>query len=340
MNEETQKQDDVITLIDLFAVLWQRKKMIITITLAAAIGVVILSVISILLPPEKSFLPNKYTSKVLILIDDKSSPGGGFSSMLGAGGRGLASIAGVNVPAGATYSQLATFLVGTDSMLDSVVDRFDLVTRYKIKIENYPIASSRKALKKILKAAYDETSGVFSLSFTDIDPIFAKDVVNYCSAYLEKRFEELGLDKNKIEKENLEMNIANTYNDIQQLEEESRRLEQAADSVFITNRLSVITTDISRISLELATKRQVYTQLKAQYEVLKINMASESPIFQILETAEMSMSDQKSGPSRGLLCIIVTFAAGFFSVFLAFALNTITRIKNDPEAMEKLKGNR
>jgi uncharacterized protein involved in exopolysaccharide biosynthesis len=46
--------------------------------------------------------------------------------------------------------------------------------------------------------------------------------------------------------------------------------------------------------------------------------------------------DQKSGPGRGMLCIIVTFAAAFFSVFLAFVLNAVTNIKNDPEAMAKL----
>jgi uncharacterized protein involved in exopolysaccharide biosynthesis len=44
----------------------------------------------------------------------------------------------------------------------------------------------------------------------------------------------------------------------------------------------------------------------------------------------------KSGPGRGMLCIIVTFAAGFFSVFLAFALNAVSNIRNDPEAMAKL----
>jgi uncharacterized protein involved in exopolysaccharide biosynthesis len=48
--------------------------------------------------------------------------------------------------------------------------------------------------------------------------------------------------------------------------------------------------------------------------------------------------DKKSGPSRGLLCIIVTFAAGFFSIFLAFVLNAIETIKKDPDAMAKLKG--
>jgi uncharacterized protein involved in exopolysaccharide biosynthesis len=332
MNEEIQKQDDEISLIDLFAVLWRRKVMIITLTLLAAIGVVVYSVMSLKLPPEKSFLPNVYTPKALMLIDNKSSSGG-LSSMLGNMG-GLASMAGVNLPSSSSNSQLAVYLVGTNSMLDSIVDEFDIIKHYKIK--KFPKASSRKIIKKKLKADFDTKSGVFTISFTDKDPVFAKDVVNYCTVYLEKRFDELGLDKNKIEKENLEINIANTFREIQQLEEESRRLERLVTSGSPTGRLPAITMDMNRISLELTAQRQVYTQLKVQYELLKVNMASEKPVFQILEMAEVP--DQKSGPGRGKLCIIVTFAAGFFAAFLAFVLNVIANIKNDPEAMKKLKG--
>jgi uncharacterized protein involved in exopolysaccharide biosynthesis len=65
-------------------------------------------------------------------------------------------------------------------------------------------------------------------------------------------------------------------------------------------------------------------------------MASEKPVFQVLEMAEVP--DQKSGPSRGLICIIAIFAAGFFAFFLAFCLNAIANIKKDPEAMAKLRG--
>jgi uncharacterized protein involved in exopolysaccharide biosynthesis len=337
MNEEPQKQDDEISLIDLFAVLWRRKKMIIAITALAAVGVMFYSVLSLKLPPEKSFLPNKYTPKALMLIENRSSSGGGssLSSMLNSSGMGsLASLAGVNLSSGQNNSQLATFLVGTNSMLDSIVDKFDMINRYKIK--KSPRASSRKILKKLIKADVDTKSGVFTIGFTDIDPVFARDVVNYCTIYLGKRFDELGLDKNKIEKENLEVNIANTFREIQQLEEETRKLEQSVASGFSTGMLPAITMSVNRIGLELTAQRQVYTQLKVQYELLKVTMASEKPVFQILEMAEIP--DKKSGPSRGQLCLIVTFAAGFFAVFLAFVLNAVANIKNDPEIMKKLKG--
>jgi len=328
MQEEDKKQEDEISFIDLFAVLWQRKKMIIIITLVAAVGVIVFSIISIVLPPDISPLPNQYTSSALMLIDNKSL--GGASSLLGSMG-GLASMAGISVPVSASYSELALFLAGANSLLDSVVDEFDLITRYEI--EKSPRAESRKALKKKLQASYSEKSGVMIISFTDKDPVFAKDVVDFCVAYLTKRFDELGLDKNKITMDNLEINIANTYKDILQLEEESRRLERSVAFGSASGGFPAITTEINRIALELAAKRQVHTQLTVQSERLKVEMASETPIFQILEIPEVP--DQKSKPSRGMLCIIVTFAAGFFSVFLAFALNSIAKIKNDPEAMEK-----
>jgi uncharacterized protein involved in exopolysaccharide biosynthesis len=336
MNEETHnKENNEISLIDLFAVLLQRKRMIITITVIAAIGVVLFSILSLALPPEISPLPNKYTPQALMLIDDTSSSGGGLSSMLNSSGMGgLASLAGITIPSSSNYSQLAVYLVETNSLLDSIVDEFDMINRYKIK--KFPRASSRKILKKYLTADYDEKSGVFTVGFTDIDPFFARDVVNYCSAYLQKRFDDLGLDKNKIEKENLEINIANTFREIQQLEDDGRKLEQSVASGFSTGRLPAITMEINRISLELTAQRQVYTQLKVQYELLKVTMASENPIFQILEMAEVP--DKKSRPSRGVLCVVVIFAAAFFAAFLAFARNAIANIKNDSEAMAKLRG--
>lgn len=97
-----------------------------------------------------------------------------------------------------------------------------------------------------------------------------------------------------------------------------------------------IVRDTTMIKMELSAQQEIYKQLKAQEELLKVKMASEQPAFQVLEYAEVP--DLKSGPSRGMLCIIVTFAAFFFSIFLAFLLNALKNIKNDPEAMKKLRG--
>jgi len=323
--------EDEISLIDLFAVLLRRKWMIIGMTLGAAVISVTLAVISLRLPADINFLPNEFTPRALMLINDSGSSGSSISSLLSSSGLGsLAGLAGVST--GQSYSSLAIYLAGTNTFLDSVVDEFGLITRYKIK--QYPRAESREALKKKLAAEFDDESGVFSIAFTDVDPAFAQRVVNYCVDYLENWFRELGLDKNILQKANLEQNIQNTYDEIRRLQEAGRDLEQSVSLGLGGVSPPSIVLESQRINMELGAQQEIYTQLKVQLELINVTIASETPIFQILERAEIP--DQKSKPSRGLLCIIVTFAAGFLAVFLAFVLNAIENIKKDPEAMRKL----
>lgn len=335
MEDNRVETEDEIDLLDLFSVLLKRKWLIIGVTIIAMICALCYAIGSLLLPPEKSYLPNEYTPQAHMLINDSSSSGGGMASMLASSGLGgLASLAGVSVPGGSTYSALAVYLAGTNSFLDSVVDKFGLIERYKIKKSLR--AESRKALKEKLSASFDEDSGVFTIRFTDIDPAFAQSVVNYAVEYMEKLFTEMGIDKNKLQKENLEVNIQNTYDEIIKLEAESMNLDRATSRGSYTTNGGSLVLEATRIKRELEAQQAVYTQLKTQYELLKVQMASETPVFQVLEYAEIP--DQKSGPSRGMFCIIVTFAGFFGSVFLAFVLNAIDNIKKDPVAMAKLKG--
>lgn len=328
-------QDDEVSLLDLLAVMWKRKRLIISITVIAMVFIVIFSIISLVLPPEKSFLPNEYTPQAHMLINDSSNQGSSLSSLINSSGLGgLASLAGISATAGSSNSALAGFITVSNTFLDAVINEFDLINRYKIK--KNPKAESRKALKKVLVSSSDDETGVFTISFTDIDPVFAADVVNFSVDYIEKIFENIGLDKNLLEKKNLEDNIESSYNEILRLQKEIHKLEQSVSSVTSVRDIPSITLDTEMLRLEVKAQETVYTQLKAQYEILKVTLASERPVFQVLERAEVP--DQKSGPSRGMLCIIVTFAAGFFSVFLAFLLNAIDNIKKDPQAMAKLKG--
>lgn len=326
-------EDDEISLIDLFAVLLRYKFLIIAITGIAMIGVLVFSVVSIMQPPEKSILPNEYTPSAAILISNNS--GTDVSSLLSSSGLGsLASLAGVSVPTTQSNSALAGYIISSNYVLDKVIEKFNLVERYQVK--DNPVGNTRKILKGSLKSNTDEKTGIFTVSFTDIDPVFAKEVVNYAVEILEERFTSLNVDQDKITQKNLEENIKNSYATIIELQDKITELENSVSYPTPTYNMPSIVRDTTMIKMELSAQQEIYKQLKAQEELLKVKMASEQPAFQVLEYAEVP--DLKSGPSRGMLCIIVTFAAFFFSIFLAFLLNALKNIKNDPEAMKKLRG--
>lgn len=326
-------KDQEISLVDLFAVLWKRKWLIIIFTGLAMVFAVVYSILTIKLPVEKSPLPNLYTPRAQMLINNDSSSGG-LSGMLSSSGLGgLASMAGVNVKGGASNSSLAKYLVHSDKTLDDVVQQFDMIEKYKI--EKYVKSESRKILKQKLSCVYDEDTGVFTIAFTDKDPEFAVEVVNYVVKILERRFEEIGIDKTLLSKKNLEENIDTTYKNIQDLQKQIMGIESSVSNVYSSAGTQSIMMDTSMVKMELQVQENIYSQLKAQYEMLKVSMASEKPVFQILEYAEIP--DQKSGPSRGKLCIIITFVSIFLSVFMCFLLNALENIKSNPEVLDKFK---
>ena len=322
--------DDEISLLDLVAVLWRWKRLIIGITCLVMIGVVAYVIVSKVLSPEKSYLPDMYTSSAMMLISDDSNTGNSALSQLASSGLGsLAGLAGLGGIGGSNYSKLAVYLAGSDSFLDVLIQEFDLINRYKI--QKFPKTESRKLLKKRLTATFDDKSGIFSLKFKDIDPVFAQRVVEFAVSYYEQRFAEMGLDKHKLEKEGLEKSLQTTLNEIKRLEADAAGLERKTINTY--SAVPSIALEATRLNREIQVQEQIYGQLKARYELLKIEMASEMPVFQVVDYPQVS--EMKSEPSRGKLCIIATFAGFFFSVFLAFLLNALQQIRRDPAACAK-----
>ena len=225
------------------------------------------------------------------------------------------------------------YLVKSDLFLDAIVKEFDIVNKYEI--EESPVANARDEIRDLVTASFDEESGVLKVSCTDKEVEFAYNVVNFTIEWITAKLEELGVDDNKITKVNLEKNLDSTWKEIQKLTYDLKNL-----TVSISDGRKLRTTETTleqfKIEMELTAQKTVYSQLKSQLEMLKIQMQTETPTFQILEFP--TIPDRKSGPSRGMLCIIVSFAAVFIAIFLAFLLNAIENVKNDPEAMAKLKG--
>jgi uncharacterized protein involved in exopolysaccharide biosynthesis len=390
-------QDNEISLLDLMATLLRHKRTIIRGTIGVALIVIFVAIGSLLLPAAKSYLPNVYTPKADILISEDTSSG--LSSMLASSGLGgLASLAGISGGSGPS-GDLAVFLATADSSLDELNSAFDFTHRYKIK-KNI-IMSTRKAVKKHLKVELDDKTNIITLSFTDIDPNFAHNVVNKLVEILDRRFEALGGNKAESQKVLLEQKLADVQAQIDMIEAKIktfqakygvlsvealateqitvlaqmrsqlilkdleienyekfskiddpviRRLKSERDSIQakITeleqgNSVLPSQREIPKISFEYAglerdlmVQTEVFKTLTEQYELAKLNATGTGDTFQVIDLAEVP--DQKSGPSRVLICVVATMVGFVLSIFLALILEAIKNIRNDPKAMAKLRG--
>jgi len=394
-------EDDEISLLDLFATLLKHRRLIVSVTGLSAVAVLLYAVGSLLLPPDKSYLPNLYSPKAAMLINTPDSGGSLSSALASSGLSSLAGLAGVSA-GGQSYGELSVYLSGSNTFLDAIVDKFGLIARYKI--EKNVRTESRKALKDKLTAAFDEKTGVLTLSYEDIDPEFARDVVNYGVELLDGRFRTIGGNKNQLKKDQLEEKLGDVKAEMNRLEDaiqtfqqkygvisiESLATEQIATVARVRSELMMkemelktygelsrvddpmvrrlraerdnlaklldelekgfseydnllpSQKDLPKIALEfthlkrdIMVQEAIYQLLTQQHESVKLSLSGEDPAFQVLELAEAP--DQKSGPSRGMICIVAVMAAFFLSVLLAFVLEAVKNIKADAEAMAKFK---
>lgn len=329
--DDIDTESDEISLLDLAAVLWRWKRLIIGITGLISIAVFIYVFVGKIMEPEKSIMPDVYTSTAFMRIqNDKSKAGaGGLSALLQQ--NAVANLAGLGTGmSGNSAQQLALYIAGSNSFLDAIADELKIVEKYKIR--KFLKTNSRKVVKGLIKAKMDDKSGVFSLTATHIDPIFAQQAVLAAVTYYEKRFAELGLDTKKNEKENLEHSLVQSFDEIKRLEQKASDLEY---KIAQSGGRKGIALEMEQLKREITVQEKIYGQLKAQYELLKIEMASATPLFQILDMPEVP--EKKSGPSRAKICIIA-FAAGlFFSIFLAFFFNALQEMQRDPIFRAKFK---
>lgn len=400
VNLPENQDDDEISLLDLAAVLWKRKRIIIGVTALAMVGVLLYAIGSLVLPPEKSYLPNLYSPKATMLIQTGSSSG--LSAALASSGlSSLAGMAGVSA-AGNTNGQLAKVLATSNTLLDTLNSKFDLTKRYKVK--KSIVSGTRAAVLKHYSASFDEKTNLFTISFEDIDPKFAKEVVDEAVSVLSARFATLSGDKTLQQKELLEKKLAEVDNSVKELEARVKEFQTkygvtqvealATEQITIIARLRSelilkemeisnyekisrvddpqmlqlkserdgllakikeietgkgsgsrvmpsqkelpgIAFEYAKIQRDLLVQTELFKILTQQYELAKLNAAGQDPVFQVLEMAEVP--DKKSGPSRGMICVVAALAGFFLSILLAFVVESFEKMRNDPEVVAKFK---
>ncbi len=164
---KTEYAEDEINLLDYLIVLVKRKKLIAYTTL----GIMVLTAIySLILPPV-------YMAETKIMPPQQSNQSA-MSQLLGQlGGPSGA----VGLPTGAlkTTSDLYIAFLRTNSLLDRIIDRLDLMKLYKTNSRE----QARSVLSCALNAKDDKRSGIINISVTDKDP---KMAARYANTFVEE----------------------------------------------------------------------------------------------------------------------------------------------------------
>lgn len=219
-----QNTDSEKTLLESFllaaAILLKYRWLIIIMTGVVALGSVGFSVASLLLPPEQSPLPNHYTAHAMLLVH-KGLGDTLSSSILAA--LGLESQSQETV-LGFETGSLLVLVLQSRTLVDKIIEEFDLGQKYGTGSQA-KIRSRQMFLSKA-DFAYNRTTATVSISFDDIDPVFARDVTNRMISLLSEWFAQNIGSSNLRQKQQLEEKLQEVKTDVDSLENRLKELQK------------------------------------------------------------------------------------------------------------------
>jgi tyrosine-protein kinase Etk/Wzc len=203
-----------------FSVLFRHRRLVLITTVTAAVAAIAYCILSIILPPEKSPLPNVYTASATVLVQ-KGMGDNLSASILSA--LGIASQP-TDSPVGFETGSLVLLLLESRTFLDKVVEEFDITSRYHIT--DHPKSSARALLLGKSSFNYSRTTAAVTITFQDIDPRFARDVTNRMVALLNEWFAQNFGTSNLRQKQLLEEKVREVKADIDKLEGTLKELQR------------------------------------------------------------------------------------------------------------------
>lgn len=161
--------EDEISLVDLAATLWRRKWLIVVVTAAAAVASVVYALAQ----------PNIYTASATMLPISGSSTSSLLSQYAG-----LASLAGVSLPAGSSANPAIKIeaILKSRSFAENLVGKMELVpmlVEHPEKIRTgTPLGAAVKTLQGILSVSTETKTNVMKISAKTKDPTLSSRITN------------------------------------------------------------------------------------------------------------------------------------------------------------------
>lgn len=200
-------------------VLLRYKWLIIIATGTVTIAAVGFAVLTRVLPPDVSPLPNTYAAQASILVQE--NPDNDLASSLL---EGLGFDQRTNPQASYRNSDLILEVLNSRMVLDRIIGEYQLAERYRVTTNVR--GRTREMVRNRAEFSYVRSSGVLKISYEDIDPQLSCAVVNRMVTLLEEWFARNSGMAAQRQRRLLEDKIAEVRNEIALLQDRLRTLQE------------------------------------------------------------------------------------------------------------------
>lgn len=238
MEENPQSTEDVeINLLDYLIVLAKHKKIIIYATLGL---MVITAIYSLIVPPI-------YKGETKILPPQQSSSG--MASQLLSQLGGAAGLVGGVVPM-KNPNDLYIGLIKSNTVLDRMIDRFNLMSIYKAKFRSV----ARGALLDNLKVTDDKKSSIITIGVEDKDPRRAADMANAFVEELRRLTKGLAVSEASQRRLFFEEQLEDAKKELVRSEEAMRGFQEKTGALQIEGQAKAVIEGMAQLRAQVAAR--------------------------------------------------------------------------------------
>ncbi len=297
---DTASKESSINYAELFSVLWGSRKLIGIITASVTVAAIIISLL----------LPKYYRSTVVILPETNQNKLAGLSN--------LATLAGVNVGGEVSLSKLYPTIVTSEAVLKNVIyqkyrtklfsDSADLIKIWDVDEKDPQLAyeAMLNSLRGGLEVSLENKTSVLSISLLTQEPQLSADIVNSVASELDvfvrtKRTTNASEQRKWIEERLIEVKVdlEKSENTLKDFRENNRRVSDSPQLLL----------EQERFIREMQINSTLYTELKKQYELTKIEEIKNIPIVNIMDAGRPAAKKEK--PKRSIIVLTSFFLALF-----------------------------
>ncbi len=244
VSPESQRDDEIeIDLLDLFRLFWRRKRLIISMTM----------IFGLLGLAYALYLPFIYRAESKILVQQSNSRLAGLMSQFG----GMADLIGL--PKTATTGQMLIGILQIDSIVDAIIDEYDLMELYSIDIR----LKAREAVMENLETEEDSGSGIVSIAYLDKSPEQSAAIVNSFVDKLQKKLLDISITEAQQRKNFFENQLRQAQQELSDAEEAMVSYQQSSGVVEISSQAKAIIDAIANLRSQIAAKNVEISSLRS-----------------------------------------------------------------------------
>ncbi len=280
MADEFEDEGPSVSLTELLTWIGDGKKLIATVTVAAAVVSVALGLL----------WPKTFTARATMLAPGSQQQSGSAAALAALGSLGgLAGGIGAKTP-----DELYVALLKSDSVQRALADRFDLKTRYDV--QSYE--TLRKKLPDYIRVTSDKKSGLISVEVDDKEPKFAADLANAHAGEITKVLGRLAVSEAQLRRVFFAKQLDETKERLIKAEQNLRTVQEKSGVIVLDKQAEALISGAAQVRALIAEREVQLKVLRTSATEQNLDVVRLNSELRALRT-ELARMESAQGGNAG-----------------------------------------